>query len=253
MHIYRPLPLGLLFAAGVVLGMSCSPSYPACETDKDCKPKEFCVARKCQQCRDSRDCPTGQQCSAGKCSAISGYCTDKSQCAAGQECIANRCRPCESDTECAAGLKCMQGTCRKPQCTKDDDCAQDQECQNGMCVGKPPRTAGPPCPLGPVYFGFDQATLTSEGTAQLNTNAECLKSAKATGRSVDLVGRADPRGTTEYNMALSDRRSQAVRDYLQRLGVDANRMNKIPRGALDASGTDEASWAKDRRVDFDWK
>ena len=71
--------------------------------------------------------------------------------------------------------------------------------------------------------------------------------------NVDMVGRADPRGTTEYNMALSDRRAQAVKDYLERLGVAGGRLNKIPRGALDATGTEEAGWAKDRRVDFDWK
>jgi peptidoglycan-associated lipoprotein len=255
MHIHRTLPLGFLFA-GVLLALAgCGPSYPNCETDKDCKtnPKEFCVARKCQQCRDSRDCPTGSQCNGGKCGAIAGYCTDRSQCAAGQECIANRCRPCEGDGECPAGLKCMQGSCRKPMCTKDDDCPQNQECQNGACVGKAASAGAPPCPLGPVYFGFDQASLTAEATATLNTNAECLKRPAAAARNVDLVGRADPRGTTEYNMALSDRRSQAVRDYLQRLGVNVGKLNKIPRGALDASGTDEASWAKDRRVDFDWK
>lgn len=251
MHsIHRALPLFLL--AGFVGAIaSCKPDYPACDKDTDCKPKEFCVARKCQQCRDTRDCQAGFQCSAGKCTAISGYCTDKSQCPAGQECIANRCRPCEGDAECPAGLKCMQGSCRKPQCTSDNDCAQNQECQNGMCVAATKSTAGPPCPLGAVYFGFDQASLTSEATAQLNTNAECLK--KAAGRNVDLVGRADPRGTTEYNMALSDRRAQAVRDYLGRLGIDANKLNKVPRGALDATGTEEAGWAKDRRVDFDWK
>jgi peptidoglycan-associated lipoprotein len=230
----------------------CGPNYPACETDKDCKtnPKEFCVARKCQQCRDSRDCPTGYQCSNGKCGAIPGYCTDRSQCAAGQECILNRCRPCSTDNDCPAGLRCSQGTCRKPQCSKDDECAQDQECRNGSCVGRAPR--GPAtCPLNPVYFGFDQSSLTSEATSTLNANAECLK--KAASRNVDLVGRADPRGTTEYNMALSDRRAQAVKDYLDRLGVGSGRLNKIPRGALDATGTEEAGWAKDRRVDFDWK
>ena len=103
-----------------------------------------------------------------------------------------------------------------------------------------------------MYFGFDQASLTAEATSILNTNAECLKG-KGAGRNVDLTGRADPRGTTEYNMALSDRRAQAVQDYLKRLAIEGNRVPKVPRGALDASGTDDASWAKDRRVDFEWK
>jgi peptidoglycan-associated lipoprotein len=242
--------LGFL-VAGVLLAVAgCGPNYPACDTDKDCKPKEFCVARKCQQCRDTRDCPAGSQCSNGKCGAISGYCSDKSQCPAGTECIANRCRACESDGECGPGLKCLQGQCKKAQCVTDNDCPQDKDCQNGVCVGK--AAAGPKCQVEPVYFGFDQATLTSEATGILNTNADKLKKASASG-SVDLVGRADPRGTTEYNMALSDRRAQAVKDYLQRMGMESNKMSKVPRGALDATGSDEAGWAKDRRVDFECK
>lgn len=250
MHsIHRSLPLGFLFAGlllALVPTLACGPTYPACDTDKNCKPKEFCVARKCQQCRDTNDCPAGYQCANGACGAIAGYCTDRSQCAAGQECIANRCRPCESDGECGPGLKCMQGQCKKAQCATDNDCPQDKDCQNGTCVGKAPVSS--PCQLGTVYFGFDQASLTSEATGILNSNADALKKS---GRNVDLVGRADPRGTTEYNMALSDRRSQAVKDYLARLGLDGSKMSKVPRGALDATGADEAGWAKDRRVDFE--
>jgi peptidoglycan-associated lipoprotein len=247
MHsIHRTLPLGLLFAGVVLAFAGCRQDYPTCETDKDCKPQEFCVARTCQQCRDTRDCKAGSQCNAGKCGAIAGYCADRSQCAGGQECIANRCRPCEADGECGPGLKCMQGQCKKAQCATDNDCPQDKDCQNGSCVG---RTASPPqCNLGTVYFGFDQASLTSEATGTLNSNADAIKKK---GSGVEVVGRADPRGTTEYNMALSDRRAQAVKDYLQRLGIDGSKMSKVPRGALDATGADESGWAKDRRVDFE--
>jgi peptidoglycan-associated lipoprotein len=149
------------------------------------------------------------------------------------------------DGECGPGLKCLQGLCKKAQCTTDNDCPQDKDCQNGVCVGKPPMAK---CNLEPVYFGFDQSTLTSEANNTLNGNADAIKKANKT---VELVGRADPRGTTEYNMALSDRRAQAVRDYLQRLGTDTSKMSKVPRGALDATGTDESGWAKDRRVDFE--
>jgi peptidoglycan-associated lipoprotein len=247
MHIHRTLPFGLLFAGVVVLAFSgCGPNYPACDTDKECKPKEFCVARKCQQCRDTGDCTAGNECRNGKCGAISGFCSNRSQCAAGQECIANRCRPCESDGECGVGLKCMQGQCKKAQCSTDNDCPQDKDCQNGQCVGKPP--AQKQCRLETIYFGFDQASLTTEATGTLNANADSLKKEP---RNVDVVGRADPRGTTEYNMALSDRRAQAVKEYLQRLGIESGKLSKVPRGALDATGNDESGWAKDRRVDFE--
>lgn len=69
-------------------------------------------------------------------------------------------------------------------------------------------------------------------------------------RSVRLVGRADPRGTDEYNLALGTRRAQAVRTYLQRLGVSAARLNPTTRGDLDAVGDDERGWQRDRRVDL---
>jgi peptidoglycan-associated lipoprotein len=247
MHsIYRTLPLGFLFAGVLLAAAGCGNTYPECDTDKECKAKEFCVARKCQKCRDTRDCPAGQQCSNGMCGAIPGFCSDRSQCGAGQECIANRCRACESDGECGPGLKCLQGQCKKAQCSTDNDCPQDKDCQNGVCVGKGPAPAA--CQLGTVYFGFDQANLTSEANSTLNGNAEAIKKM---GRNIDLVGRADPRGTTEYNMALSDRRAQAVKDYMQRLGIDAGKLAKVPRGAVDATGSDEAGWAKDRRVDFE--
>ena len=68
-----------------------------------------------------------------------------------------------------------------------------------------------------------------------------------------LVGHTDPRGTQEYNLALSERRAQSVRDHLGRLGVDGTKLSVLPRGSLDAKGTDEPSWAQDRRVDFTWQ
>ena len=243
--------LGFLVALLLVTAPACKPEYPACETDKDCKTKEFCVARKCQMCRDNNDCGEGRECSNGKCSVIVGFCKDNAQCPAGEVCSANRCGPCQADGECGAGSICNNGICGKAQCKKDDDCPQDMDCKKGRCIGsdKAP-AAGPPCPLETIYFGFNQSTITTDASNALSKNATCLKK---TDRSIDLVGRADPRGTTEYNMALSDRRAQSVRDYLRRAGIDSNRLKSIPRCALDATGTDESGWARDRRVDSEWK
>jgi peptidoglycan-associated lipoprotein len=243
--------LGVLVAGLLAATSACKPDYPACDTDKDCKAKEFCVARKCQQCRNSQDCGEGRECTNGKCNAIVGYCRDASQCQPGELCDRNRCRGCMSDGECPAGNICNAGRCGRAECMKDEDCTQDKDCVRGRCIGTKKTTIeGPPCPLETIYYGFNLSTLTGEATASLSKNAACLKK---TGRSIDLVGRADPRGTTEYNMALSDRRAQAARDYLRRAGIESTRLRPVPRGNLDATGTDEASWAKDRRVDSEWK
>jgi Cys-rich repeat protein len=243
--------LGFLVAGLLAATSACKKEWPNCDTDKDCKAKEFCVARKCQQCRDDNDCGEGRECRNGKCNAIYGYCRDVSQCQPGELCIANRCRGCQADNECPAGSICNAGRCGRAECMKDDDCPQEKDCVRGRCIGSmKPVDQGPPCPLETIYFGFNVSTLSRDATEGLSKNASCLKK---TNRSIDLVGRADPRGTTEYNMALSDRRAQSARDYLRRAGIDSSRLNPVPRGNLDATGTDEASWARDRRVDSEWK
>jgi peptidoglycan-associated lipoprotein len=99
-------------------------------------------------------------------------------------------------------------------------------------------------------FDYDKDELLQEDRAVLDQIATCLTSGGLKGRNVELVGRADPRGTTEYNLGLGSRRSNTVGQYLTRLGVTAGQIGETTRGALDATGTDEASWKKDRRVDI---
>ena len=236
---------------GVILLPGCKPDYPSCDTDGDCRPKEFCVSKKCQQCRTNTDCPEGTACQAGKCGAVAGFCREKAQCPANQECIGNRCRACAGDAECPTGMRCVEGGCKRPVCTTDDQCAQDQECQNGFCLAARTKSnAGPPCPLATVYFDFDSATLSTEGTSILAKNVTCAKTSQ---RAIHLNGHADSRGTPEYNMALSDRRAQAVKDYMQRSGIPNSRLVPVPRGELDSSSTDEDGWKRDRRVDSEWQ
>jgi peptidoglycan-associated lipoprotein len=73
------------------------------------------------------------------------------------------------------------------------------------------------------------------------------------GRSLLMVGHADPRGEEDYNMALGGRRAESVRGAMESLGVDKGRMDVSSRGELEATGVDEESWAKDRRVDIKLK
>jgi len=253
MHTHRLWLLSFLVATAAVAVAGCTPDYPSCETDKDCHAKEFCVARKCQQCRDSKDCPAGQSCNSGKCDAIPGYCRNKSDCPAGQECIANQCKACASNGDCPAGTYCVKGVCgSKKPCKSENDCAQNEDCVEGLCVAAEHKPPPPPkeCKLEPVFFDFNESALTTEATARLAQDADCLKKI---GRAVTLVGHTDNRGTQEYNLALSERRAQSVRDHLGRLGIDGSKLTVLPRGALDAKGSDEPSWAQDRRVDFKWR
>ena len=95
------------------------------------------------------------------------------------------------------------------------------------------------------------AHVTDEEKGILEQVAKCLTTGPLKGRAVDLLGRADPRGETEYNMSLGEARADSVKRYLSDMGVQAQRVAASSRGELDAIGTDEASWATDRRVDVD--
>ena len=103
---------------------------------------------------------------------------------------------------------------------------------------------------GSPKFDYDKDELTPEDRAVLDQIATCLTTGALKGRTVDLIGRADPRGTEEYNLGLGSRRAGSVGAYLGRLGVGQPQMAVTTRGALDATGTDEASYAQDRRVDI---
>ncbi len=99
-------------------------------------------------------------------------------------------------------------------------------------------------------FGFDKADLGDDDHTILQQLATCMRTGPLRGRAVDLIGRADPRGTEEYNLALGSHRARSVNDYLQSLGVAKTSLVQTSRGALDATGTDEGGWANDRRVDI---
>jgi peptidoglycan-associated lipoprotein len=99
-------------------------------------------------------------------------------------------------------------------------------------------------------FDFDEFKLLPEDRDVLDQVATCITSGPLKGRKVKLVGRADPRGTEEYNLALGDRRASSVVDYLKHLGVTNNQVATTTRGDLDASGRDEQGWRIDRRVDI---
>jgi peptidoglycan-associated lipoprotein len=99
-----------------------------------------------------------------------------------------------------------------------------------------------------VYFDFDQYALTGESRAVLLAHADKLKGASV---AVRLEGHADERGSREYNMALGEKRANAVRDFLVTQGVNGSSLEVVSFGEEQpaATGSDEASWSQNRRVE----
>ncbi len=104
-----------------------------------------------------------------------------------------------------------------------------------------------------VHFGFDSVQLHKESQTALAEAADQLR--KYSDVQLIIEGHADERGTTEYNMALSDRRARMVVDYLSKQGIAKDRLQIMPKGseAPLVPGKDVKSWAKNRRVDFQLK
>jgi peptidoglycan-associated lipoprotein len=97
-----------------------------------------------------------------------------------------------------------------------------------------------------VYFDTDQSVVREDGRQTLNKQAEWLK--KYTNYPVTIEGKCDERGTREYNLALGERRANAVKQYLVAQGVPAQRVNTISYGKErpEVVGSDEGAWARNR-------
>jgi len=230
------------------------PVYPSCDGDKDCQDGEFCVNKKCVQCSEDSQCGEGKICRDNACVAKPGWCQTTDDCPNREACIDNKCVACENDGQCENGSRCSEGQCLSAgQCATDEDCADDEDCVEGVCkfAGIPTDAQGATCELRTVFFEYDAAAIPEASRIALDENAACLK--EQGDRGVYLIGHTDPRGTDEYNIALSDGRARAVGDYLARLGIDPARFNIVPKGEAESSGSDESSWVEDRRVDLVWK
>jgi peptidoglycan-associated lipoprotein len=99
-------------------------------------------------------------------------------------------------------------------------------------------------------FDVDEATLRPRGRDVLADVANCMKDGPLQQRTITIIGRADPRGTDEHNHQLGANRAEATRRYLIQQGVSEQKILVVSRGEESAAGTDEQSWAVDRRVDL---
>lgn len=101
------------------------------------------------------------------------------------------------------------------------------------------------------HFDYADATLHARGANILDDVAKCLTDGPLRGHVMTIIGRTDARGSAEYNKELSANRAEAARNYLLQHGVAAASVRILARGAQGAQGTDEQTWALDRRVDFE--
>jgi peptidoglycan-associated lipoprotein len=130
-------------------------------------------------------------------------------------------------------------------------------------VAPPPPPAPPPEParvpepvvqmvknFQRVYFEFDSATLTADSKEALTENVAIMQ--KSTDIKIELQGHADERGTTDYNLALGQRRAEAVKRYMTAQGIGGSRLTVISYGEerpLDGRSS-ESAWTKNRRAEF---
>jgi peptidoglycan-associated lipoprotein len=103
--------------------------------------------------------------------------------------------------------------------------------------------------LQPIFFEFDRSIIGPSERPKATAAAEFLRNNPRDGLLIE--GHCDWRGTTEYNLGLGDRRASAVREFLVSLGIDANRIEVLSKGDLEATqGGTEQQMAFDRRAEL---
>lgn len=104
--------------------------------------------------------------------------------------------------------------------------------------------------LKTIYFDYDKSNIKDDAKAALDGNFEHMN--KNGGLKVVIVGHCDERGTSEYNMALGDRRANSTKTYLVNRGVTSDRMETLSKGKEEPAdpGHNEEAWAKNRRAEF---
>ena len=98
-----------------------------------------------------------------------------------------------------------------------------------------------------VFFGYDSSDLDSDALELLQDQVAWLK--QNSGVTVTIEGHCDERGTREYNLALGEKRAQAVKNYLIGLGINPDRVSTISYGKERPAvvGSNDGAWAQNRR------
>lgn len=139
------------------------------------------------------------------------------------------------------------GACSKKNADMDGDVSAADESMNVTDLA-----SGSTVPeMPPIYFASDSFVLDSVAESTLMGHAAWLNSNP--GLNIQVEGHCDERGSTEYNLALGERRSSAVRDFLVSQGVDGGRLATISYGEerpAVSGGSNDATWSRNRRSEF---
>ena len=98
-----------------------------------------------------------------------------------------------------------------------------------------------------IFFGFDSFELDADAQELLQDQAAWLKQYNKS--NITIEGHCDERGTREYNLALGEKRAQAVKNYLNSLGIDISSLNTVSYGKERPAviGSNDAAWGQNRR------
>jgi peptidoglycan-associated lipoprotein len=232
--------LGMCMSS-LIVGACGGPRYPSCDNDEQCNTdshKGVCLNHLCTQCRDDTQCAKGQACQSGACVAIPDFCEDDKGCASGSSCgTDHRCNKSPAPVAIV-------------ECDDSHACVGSAHCENGHCVAPP--QGGPGCTSFPSpKFDYESQEIQGEGRQVLERLVKCISTGSLKGARVLLTGHCDERGEYEYNMSLGAQRAEGVKTFIVGLGLASDKITTSSRGKLDASGTNEAGWANDRRVDIE--
>lgn len=144
-----------------------------------------------------------------------------------------------------------QATKKEPETTAKTeraDPAEGQQTRTGQADGTPDAVA---MPSNIVYFEFDSAEIRATSLGDIEALARYYRNHR-TGAAIVLEGHADERGSREYNLALGQKRAEAVLKALVVLGVTPARAEAISFGEEKpaVAGSTEEAWAKNRRVEL---
>lgn len=106
----------------------------------------------------------------------------------------------------------------------------------------------PPSVSLTIQFDFDSSTVSQSSASQLDQLAKALQSDDLAALSFRIEGHTDGKGTSAYNLSLSKMRANAVKKYLQRLGVNTERLKAEGMGDTDLVNKDDKFAAENRRV-----